>query len=61
MKAMLAKIKVLPVLITLLLGAAAGNTWLQLWIQQDIVKKSEQLKTELAHSAEKSDKMNTQL
>lgn len=54
-------IKITPLLITVLLAVNAGNTWLQVYMQKDVVSLSRELEKQLTLSAEKSVQMNTQL
>jgi len=54
-------LKITTLLITVLLAVNAGNTWLQLYMQRDMVSLSRELEKQLALSAEKSKKMNDQL
>jgi len=49
-------LKITTLLITVLLAVNAGNTWLQLYMQRDMVSLSRELEKQLALSAEKSKK-----
>ena len=54
-------LKITTLLITVLLAVNAGNTWLQLYMQRDMVSLSRELEKQLALSADKSAQMNDQL